>query len=231
MPYLRSVAEVAIEPSWKALLQEEFNKPYFEALVAFLKDEKRKGKTIYPPGPQIFRAFELCPVDKVKVVILGQDPYHGPGQAHGLCFSVPKGVPPPPSLQNIFKELEADLGVPPPPHGDLTWWAQQGVFLLNAILTVEKHKPTSHRGKGWETFTDQVIRLVSEVRPHAVFMLWGQYARSKKSLINPYRHLILEAAHPSPYSAANGFFGSRPFSKANAFLVAHGMEPIDWGLL
>ncbi|MCS7153357.1 MAG: uracil-DNA glycosylase [Bacteroidia bacterium] len=225
------MAEVAIEPSWKRLLEEEFNKPYFEALVAFLKDEKRKGKVIYPPGKQIFRAFELCPPDQVKVVILGQDPYHGPGQAHGLCFSVPKGVPPPPSLQNIFKEIQDDLGLPPPPHGDLTGWAEQGVFLLNAILTVEAHKPASHRQKGWEIFTDRVIQIISEIRPHVVFLLWGQYARSKKPLIDARRHLILEAAHPSPYSAANGFFGCRHFSKANAFLIEHGMEPIDWGRL
>lgn len=225
------MAEVAIEPSWKRLLEEEFNKPYFEALVAFLKDEKRKGKVIYPPGKQIFRAFELCPPDRVKVVILGQDPYHGPGQAHGLCFSVPKGVPPPPSLQNIFKEIQDDLGLPPPPHGDLTGWAEQGVFLLNAILTVEAHKPASHRQKGWEIFTDRVIQIISEVRPHVVFLLWGKYARSKKPLIDARRHLILEAAHPSPYSAANGFFGCRHFSKANAFLIEHGMEPIDWGRL
>ncbi|MCS6790927.1 MAG: uracil-DNA glycosylase [Bacteroidia bacterium] len=225
------MAEVRIEPSWKALLAEEFQKPYFEALIAFLKDEKSKGKIIYPPGHQIFRAFDLCPADKVKVVILGQDPYHGPGQAHGLCFSVPKGVPLPPSLQNIFKELEADLGFPPPPHGDLSGWAEQGVFLLNAILTVEARKPTSHQNKGWETFTDRVIQKISEVRPHVVFMLWGQYARNKKSLIDPFKHLILEAAHPSPYSAERGFFGSRPFSKANAFLVQHGIPPIDWGRL
>ncbi|MCS6790236.1 MAG: uracil-DNA glycosylase [Bacteroidia bacterium] len=225
------MAEVRIEPSWKALLAEEFQKPYFEALIAFLKDEKSKGKVIYPPGNQIFRAFDLCPVDKVKVVILGQDPYHGPGQAHGLCFSVPRGVPLPPSLQNIFKELEADLGFPSPPHGDLSGWAEQGVFLLNAILTVEARKPTSHQNKGWENFTDRVIQKISEVRPHVVFILWGQYARNKKGLIDPFKHLILEAAHPSPYSAERGFFGSRPFSKANAFLVQNKMEPIDWGRL
>ncbi len=229
--YLRSMAEVRIEPNWKALLAEEFEKPYFAALVAFLKDELAKGKTIYPPGPYIFRAFDLCPPDKVKVVILGQDPYHGPGQAHGLCFSVPKGVPPPPSLQNVFQEIRADLGFPLPGHGDLTGWAEQGVFLLNAILTVEAHKPASHRGKGWEIFTDRVIALLSEYRPHLVFMLWGSFARSKKSLIDSTRHLVLEAAHPSPYSANNGFFGCRHFSKANAFLVQHGLEPIDWGRL
>lgn len=225
------MAEVRIEPSWKALLAEEFQQPYFEALITFIKDEVRKGKRIFPPGPSIFRAFDLCPVEKVKVVILGQDPYHGPGQAHGLCFSVPKGVPPPPSLQNIFRELEADVGVPRPAHGDLTGWALQGVFLLNAILTVEAHKPTSHRGKGWEIFTDRVIQRLSEVRPHLVFLLWGSYARSKAALIDTSRHLVLEAAHPSPYSAEKGFFGCRHFSKANAFLVEHGMEPIDWGAL
>jgi uracil-DNA glycosylase len=223
--------EVAIEPSWKALLQEEFQKPYFAKLVAFIKDEIRKGKVIYPPGKQIFRAFDLCPVESVKVVILGQDPYHGPGQAHGLCFSVPKGVPPPPSLQNIFKEIETDLGFPPPPHGDLTGWAEQGVFLLNAILTVEARKPASHRGKGWEIFTDRVIQLIAQVRPHVVFLLWGSYARSKAPLIDRQRHLVLEAAHPSPYSAEKGFFGCRHFSQANAFLVAHGLTPIDWGRL
>jgi len=225
------VAQVQIEPSWKALLAEEFEKPYFEVLVAFLKAEIQQGKRIFPPGKYIFRAFELCPVDKTKVVILGQDPYHGPGQAHGLCFSVPKGVPIPPSLQNIFRELEADLGFPPPPHGDLTGWAEQGVFLLNAILTVEAHKPASHRGKGWEIFTDRVIQLVSQVRPHVVFMLWGSYARSKAPLIDRSKHLVLEAAHPSPFSAERGFFGCRPFSQANAFLIQHGLEPIDWGRL
>jgi len=224
------VAEVSIEASWKAALAEEFQKPYFEALVAFLKDEKKNGKVIYPPGPQIFQAFELCPLPNVKVVILGQDPYHGPGQAHGLCFSVPAGVPFPPSLQNIFKELHDDLGIPIPASGDLSPWARQGVFLLNAILTVEAHKPASHRGKGWELFTDQAIQIVSQTQPHVVFMLWGQYARSKKPLIDPSRHLILEAAHPSPYSADKGFFGCRHFSKANAFLQAHGLEPIDWRL-
>ncbi|MCS7162653.1 MAG: uracil-DNA glycosylase [Bacteroidia bacterium] len=229
--YFCRVAEVRLEPSWKALLAEEFSKPYFEALVAFLRSEKQRGKVIYPPGPQIFRAFDLCPVDKVKVVILGQDPYHGPGQAHGLCFSVPKGVPPPPSLQNIFRELEADLGFPPPAHGDLTGWAEQGVFLLNAILTVEAHKPTSHRGIGWETFTDRVIAQIARVRPHVAFLLWGQYARSKKHLIDSTRHLILEAAHPSPYSAEKGFFGCRHFSRANAFLIEKGLAPIDWGRL
>jgi uracil-DNA glycosylase len=223
--------EVAIEPTWRAALQLEFEKPYFQALVAFLKDEKRLGKTIYPPGTQIFRAFELCPLPKVKVVILGQDPYHGPGQAHGLCFSVSSGMPPPPSLQNIFKELHADVGIPIPRSGDLTPWATQGVFLLNAILTVEAHKPTSHRGKGWETFTDQVIRIISEERPAVVFLLWGQYARSKKKLIDTRRHLVLEAAHPSPYSADSGFFGCRHFSQANAFLQRHGLDPIDWRLL
>lgn len=223
------MAEVQIEPSWKALLAEEFQKPYFEALVAFLKSEIQQGKRIFPPGKQIFRAFELCPVDKVKVVILGQDPYHGLGQAHGLCFSVPKGVPIPPSLQNIFLELEADLGFPPPPHGDLTSWAEQGVFLLNAILTVEAHKPASHRGKGWEIFTDRIIQVISQVRPHGVFLLWGTYARSKAPLIDRSRHLVLEAAHPSPFSAEKGFFGCRHFSQANAFLISHGLEPIDWG--
>ncbi|MCX7981234.1 MAG: uracil-DNA glycosylase [Bacteroidia bacterium] len=225
------MAEVRIDPSWKALLEEEFHKPYFEALIAFIKDEVRKGKTLYPPGPMIFRAFDLCPVDKVKVVLLGQDPYHGPGQAHGLCFSVPKGVPPPPSLQNIFKEIQSDLGFPPPPHGDLTGWAKQGVLLLNAILTVEAHRPASHQNKGWELFTDRVIQIVSQVRPHVVFLLWGSYARSKKPLIDSTRHLILEAAHPSPYSADKGFFGCRHFSQANAFLIQHGIEPIDWGRL
>ncbi len=224
------MAEVSLEASWKAALAEEFQKPYFEALITFLKDEKKKGKTLYPPGPQIFRAFDLCPLMQVKVVLLGQDPYHGPGQAHGLCFSVPAGVPLPPSLQNIFQELHADLGIPVPTSGDLTPWAEQGVFLLNAILTVEAHKPASHRGKGWETFTDRVIQIISETRSHVVFMLWGQYARSKKPLIDSSRHLILEAAHPSPYSADKGFLGCRHFSKANAFLQAHGIEPINWRL-
>lgn len=224
------MADVAIETSWKVALAEEFQKPYFQALVSFLKDEKHKGKVIYPPGPQIFQAFALCPLPQVRVVILGQDPYHGPGQAHGLCFSVPAGVPLPPSLQNIFKELVADVGVPMPTSGDLTLWAKQGVFLLNAILTVEAHRPASHRNKGWERFTDQVIRVISQTQAHVAFLLWGSYARSKRVLIDTTRHLVLEAAHPSPYSADKGFFGCRHFSQANAFLMRHGLEPIDWRL-
>lgn len=221
--------EVAIEPGWKAVLAPEFEKPYFQELAARLHAEKRAGKTIYPPGRQIFRAFELTPFDQVKVVILGQDPYHNPGQAEGLSFSVPHGVPEPPSLKNIYKEIETDLGVTIRKDGSLESWARQGVFLLNAILTVEAGRAASHAGFGWATFTDAVIRTLSERRDGLVFLLWGNFARSKKALIDLSRHTVLEAAHPSPL-AGGAFFGCRHFSKANAALLAQGLQPIDWTL-
>ncbi len=219
-----------IEASWKKVLQDEFKKPYFRQIKAFLQEELARGVTIYPPPPLIFNAFNLTPFDKVKVVILGQDPYHGEGQAHGLCFSVPPGVPHPPSLQNIFKELQDDLGIPPPKCGDLTRWALQGVLLLNAILTVRAHQPGSHRGIGWERFTDAVLKKISDLKEGVVFMLWGKFAQEKKKLIDGRKHLILTASHPSPYSANNGFFGCRHFSKANMYLKRVGKEPINWNL-
>ena len=219
--------EVRIEESWKAVLREEFDKEYFVRIAAFLHQEKREGKTIYPPGPLIFNAFQLTPFDRVKVVILGQDPYHGPGQAHGLSFSVQDGVALPPSLQNIYKEIAADTGCIPPPSGNLERWARQGVFLLNSVLTVRAGSPTSHSGIGWQTFTDAVIKTISDRKEYVVFMLWGNYARSKKPLIDSSKHLILEAAHPSPL-ARGAFFGCRHFSTANNFLIASGQEPIRW---
>ncbi len=221
--------QVQIEDSWKQALAAEFDKPYFEQLVAHIKADKAAGKVIYPPGPLIFNAFNTTPFDQVKVVILGQDPYHNPGEAMGLCFSVPCGVRMPPSLKNIFKELHSDLGLPLPKGGDLTPWARQGVFLINAFLTVLKNRPRSHEKIGWQQFTDAVIRKLSDEREHLVFMLWGGFARKKKVLINPERHLILEAAHPSPL-AGGAFFGSRHFSQANAYLQAHGIAPINWDL-
>ena len=221
--------DVAIEPGWKAVLAPEFEKPYFQELAARLHAEKRAGKTIYPPGRQIFRAFELTPFDQVKVVILGQDPYHNPGQAEGLSFSVPHGVPAPPSLKNIYKEIESDLGVRVEKDGSLESWARQGVFLLNAILTVEAGRPASHAAFGWAPFTDAVIRTLSERRDGLVFLLWGNFARSKKALIDASRHTVLEAAHPSPL-AGGAFFGCRHFSRANAALLAQGLQPIDWTL-
>ena len=219
--------EVRIEESWKAVLREEFGKDYFARIAAFLHQEKREGKTIYPPGPLIFNAFQLTPFDKVKVVILGQDPYHGPGQAHGLSFSVQDGVALPPSLQNIYKEIAADTGTIPPASGNLERWARQGVFLLNSVLTVRAGSPTSHSRIGWQTFTDAVIKTISDRKECVVFMLWGNYARSKKPLIDSNKHLILEAAHPSPL-ARGAFFGCRHFSKANNFLIASGQTPIAW---
>ena len=219
--------EIRIEESWKAVLREEFDKEYFARIAAFLHQEKRDGKTIYPPGPLIFNAFRLTPFDEVKVVILGQDPYHGPGQAHGLSFSVPDGIAMPPSLQNIYKEIAADLGTPAPASGNLERWARQGVFLLNSVLTVRASAPTSHSSIGWQTFTDAVIKTISDRKECIVFMLWGNYARSKKPLIDSSKHLILEAAHPSPL-ARGAFFGCRHFSKANNFLTATGQSPIVW---
>ncbi|MCL6523071.1 MAG: uracil-DNA glycosylase [Thermoflavifilum sp.] len=222
--------EVKIEPSWKAVLASEFDQPYFERIVTHLKTEKQMGKIIYPPGKYIFNAFEQTPFDRVKVVILGQDPYHGPGQAHGLCFSVPAGIAFPPSLINIFKELHDDLGVPMPRHGDLTPWAQQGVLLLNAILTVRAGEPTSHSQIGWHLFTDAVIRKLSASKSGLVFLLWGSFAQSKAQLIDAQKHHILRAAHPSPRSANKGFFGCRHFSKTNELLIQQKQSPIDWQL-
>ena len=221
---------VKIEDSWKKVLQEEFSKPYFEQIVSHIRTEKAQGKIIYPPGPAIFNAFDTTPFDNVKVVILGQDPYHGPGQAHGLCFSVQNGVPPPPSLQNMFKELHEDIGFHIPAHGNLTNWARQGVFLLNASLTVRAGEPMSHSKIGWAQFTDTVIKKISEGKEHVVFMLWGKFAQEKRTLIDESKHLVLRAAHPSPLSAHAGFFGCRHFSKANEYLVSKGIQPVDWSL-
>ncbi|KAA9338221.1 uracil-DNA glycosylase [Hymenobacter busanensis] len=218
---------VKIEESWRKVLQPEFEKPYFQQLIQFVKDEYAT-QTVYPAGNQIFHAFDACPFDQVKVVILGQDPYHGRGQAHGLAFSVQHGVRTPPSLINIFKELESDLGTPRPPDGNLDRWAEQGVLLLNATLTVRAATAGSHQKRGWEEFTDAVIRKVSEQKEHVVFILWGAYAQKKAELIDSRKHLILKAAHPSPYAADKGFFGSRPFSQTNAYLEKHGQQPIQW---
>ena len=221
--------DVKIEPSWKRALQGEFDKPYFASLVGRLHQEKAAGNVIYPPGSQIFRAFDLTPVQQVKVVILGQDPYHGPGQAMGLSFSVPRNVPAPPSLKNIFKEIEDDLGIRMSGSPDLEPWARQGVLLLNSVLTVRGGQPASHAGIGWTEFTDAVIRYLSDHCEGIVFMLWGNFARSKAALVDTTRHHVLEAAHPSPL-ARGAFFGCRHFSKANALLAAQGKEPIDWQL-
>jgi uracil-DNA glycosylase len=218
---------VNIEESWKQHLQDEFNKPYFAALTQFVKEEYTHY-TCYPPGKLIFNAFNSCPFDKVKVVLIGQDPYHEPGQAHGLCFSVNDEVQFPPSLQNIFKEIESDLGTPVPRSGNLQRWAEQGVFLLNSTLTVRAHQAASHQGRGWETFTDAVIKVLSEQKEHLVFMLWGSYAIKKGLLIDQHKHFVLTSAHPSPLSAYRGFFGNKHFSKANAWLTAQGEIPIVW---
>jgi len=219
--------DIKIESSWKEQLKDEFEKPYFTDLTSFVKSEYTTQK-IYPPGKLIFNAFEKCPFDKVKVVILGQDPYHEPGQAHGLCFSVPDGISQPPSLQNIFKEIKNDLDIPVPKSGNLERWAEQGVFLLNATLTVRAHLAGSHQKKGWETFTDHVIHLLSESGEHLVFLLWGAYAQRKSELINTNKHLVLSSVHPSPLSAHRGFFGNHQFSIANEYLFAYGKEPIKW---
>lgn len=218
---------VRIEESWKQHLQTEFDKPYFDALTRFVRSEYAMH-TVYPPGKQMFAAFDACPFDAVKVVILGQDPYHEPGQAHGLCFSVNDGVPFPPSLQNIFKEIESDLGKPIPKNGNLLRWARQGVLLLNATLTVRAHQAGSHQNRGWEEFTDAVIHQLAEKREHIVFILWGAYAQRKGAFIDRTRHLVLQSPHPSPLSAHRGFFGNHHFSKANEYLAAHGIQPIDW---
>ena len=218
---------VRIEPTWKEVLEDEFQKPYFEALTRFVKEEYASHR-VFPPGSLIFNAFDKCPFDRVKVVILGQDPYHGPGQAHGLCFSVPDGVEFPPSLQNIFTEIESDLGIKAPRSGNLERWAGQGVFLLNAILTVTAHVAGSHQTQGWEVFADRVSRLLAEKHENLVFMLWGNYAQQKGKFIDPSRHLVLKSVHPSPLSVYRGFFGNRHFSKANEYLQAHGKTPVAW---
>jgi uracil-DNA glycosylase len=225
---MTDAAEVKIEPSWKEALAEQFGQEYFQKLREFVKGEYQHA-IVYPAPKNIFRAFELCPFDKVEVVILGQDPYHGPHQANGLCFAVSEGVPLPPSLQNIFKEIESDLGQPLVHRtGDLERWAKQGVLLLNATLTVRARTAGSHQGKGWEEFTDAVIRKLSEDREHLVFILWGNYAKAKGAHIDRTKHLVIESAHPSPFSAHSGFFGSKPFSRANTYLVEHGKKTIDW---
>jgi len=222
--------DVKIEASWKEVLQEEFCKPYFQQIVEFLKVEKTQGKIIYPPGSLIFNAFNTTPFGKVKVVLIGQDPYHGPGQAHGLCFSVQNGIALPPSLQNIYKELHNDIGIPIPKTGNLTHWAEQGVFLLNASLTVRAGDPMSHSRIGWATFTDAVIQIISSQKKNIVFLLWGKFAQDKQMLIDTTKHYVLKAAHPSPYSADKGFFGCKHFSKTNEYLTANGIDPIDWKL-
>ena len=219
--------QVKIEKSWQEVLQTEFDKPYFENLVGFVKQEYASN-TIFPPAGQIFNAFNTCPFNNVKVVILGQDPYHGLGQAHGLCFSVNDGIQFPPSLQNIFKEITSDLGIPAPKTGNLTRWAEQGVLLLNATLTVRASQAGSHQGKGWEEFTDAVIKTISEKAENVVFILWGSYAIKKKSLINASKHCILTAPHPSPLSSYRGFFGCKHFSQTNTYLTSKGKTPIEW---
>jgi uracil-DNA glycosylase len=224
------MSDIALHQSWKAPLLSEFNSDYMAALKAFLVGEKAAGKIIFPKGAEWFRALDLTPLDTVRVVILGQDPYHGPGQAHGLCFSVKPGVRPPPSLLNIYKELESDLGLPRPRHGFLEHWAKQGVLLLNSVLTVEMAKAASHQGKGWERFTDAVIRLINNQPSPVVFLLWGAYAQKKAAFVDTSRHLVLKAAHPSPLSAHNGFLGCKHFSATNAFLTSKGLAPIDWSL-
>ncbi len=218
---------VKIEESWRRRLQPEFDKPYFGLLADFVRKEYSAGK-VYPPAKLIFNAFDSCPFEKVKVVIIGQDPYHEPGQAHGLCFSVNPGVPFPPSLKNIFKEISNDLAIPEPADGNLERWASQGVLLLNATLTVRAHQAGSHQGKGWEEFTDRAIHLLNDEREHLVFMLWGAYAQRKGEFIDRDKHLVLASPHPSPLSAHRGFFGNRHFSRANEYLVQHGLAPIKW---
>lgn len=224
--------DVKIESSWKNVLKDEFLKPYFQQVVTFLKTEKAAGKIIYPPGSLIFNAFNQTPFNKLKVVILGQDPYHGNGQAHGLSFSVPNGIKPPPSLVNIFKEIQSDTGVAmPKEYGNLTKWAEQGVLLLNAALTVRANEPFSHAKSGWAEFTDAVIRIISDELKGIVFLLWGKFAQEKQILIDETKHFVLKAAHPSPFSADKGFFGCRHFSKTNELLIKQGLSPVDWKLL
>lgn len=221
------MSNVKIEKSWHDVLRNEFDKPYFESLISFVRQEYAT-KRIYPPGSRIFAAFDACPFDKVKVVILGQDPYHDDGQANGLCFSVAPGMPMPPSLINIFREIASDIGTPIPRDGDLSRWAGQGVLLLNATLTVEAHRAGSHQGRGWEEFTDEVVMRLARDRENLVFMLWGSYAQRKGAFIDRSRHLVLSSPHPSPLSAYRGFFGNHHFSQANAWLVQHGLSPIQW---
>lgn len=222
--------DVKIEPGWKNVLKGEFTKPYFQQAVTFIKMERAQGKTIYPPGSQIFNAFDITPFEKVKVVIIGQDPYHGKNQAHGLSFSVPDGIPPPPSLINIFKELQSDIGMAPPKTGNLMRWAEQGVLLLNASLTVRANEPASHAKIGWMEFTDAVIKKISDEKKGIVFLLWGKFAQDKQVLIDETKHYVLKAAHPSPFSADKGFFGCRHFSRTNELLMKEGRDPIDWNL-
>lgn len=219
--------KIKIEASWKKVLAEEFRKPYFKDIVKHLKDLKSNGADVYPPGPLIFNAFNATPLDQLKVVILGQDPYHNPGEAMGLCFSVPKGVRLPPSLKNVFREIKEDIGIELPDHGDLSSWTHQGVFLLNAMLTVEHKKAGSHSKIGWQTFTNEVISKISEYKKGIVFLLWGNFAKSKSTLIDPEKHLILESAHPSPL-AGKRFFGNHHFSRANEYLMKQGKTPIQW---
>lgn len=221
---------IGLEPSWLAVLEDEFAQPYMQQLRAFLVSEKQAGKRIFPPGDQMFNAFSQTPLSALRVVILGQDPYHGDGQAHGLCFSVPPGVPAPPSLNNIFKELQAELGLPVPGHGCLTSWARQGVLLLNSVLSVERSRAASHQGKGWEQFTDRVITVINERCEGVVFMLWGSYAQRKGAMIDTARHCVLKAPHPSPLSAHRGFFGCGHFVQANHYLQERGCAPIEWQL-
>ena len=219
----------ALEPGWLSVLENEFDKKYMKDLKAFLLEEKESSQVIYPKGADIFNAFNHTPFDQVKVVILGQDPYHGDGQAHGLSFSVKKGVAVPPSLKNIYKELETDIdGFKTPGHGNLSQWSEEGVLLLNATLTVRAHQPGSHQGKGWEAFTDQAISQLSQRKSGLVFLLWGKFAQNKSLLIDEQKHTVIKSAHPSPFSAYNGFFGSRPFSRANAALAAQGLKPVNW---
>lgn len=222
--------DIKLEESWKFALEAEFSDPYMAELKRFLVAEKQAGKHIFPKGSEYFRALDLTPLDEVKVVILGQDPYHGQGQAHGLCFSVKPGVRIPPSLVNIYKEMQSDLGIPPANHGFLEHWAEQGVLLLNSVLTVEEGKAAAHQGKGWERFTDAVIRTVNDECDGVVFILWGSYAQKKAAFVDTERHLVIKSAHPSPLSAHNGFLGSRPFSKANEYLQSIGKDPVDWKL-
>lgn len=222
--------DIRMPASWREQLEPEFRQDYMQQLRAFLAEEKRQGKLVFPPGNRIFAAFDHTPFDKVKVVIVGQDPYHGPGQAHGLCFSVPRGVPVPPSLVNIYKELASDLGIAMPAHGCLESWANQGVLLINSVLTVEAGRAGSHQGKGWERFTDKVIERLNQEREYVVFLLWGAYAQRKGALIDRQRHCVLQAPHPSPLSAHRGFLGCRHFSAANRYLQQHHILPIDWSL-
>jgi len=222
--------QVQIESSWKSVLSNEFNQDYFKDIKQFILNERDKGKEVYPPGKSMFNAFNLTPFNQVKVVIIGQDPYHGPGQAHGLSFSVPTGIKTPPSLQNIYKEIQNDLGLAIPNHGNLESWATQGVLLLNAVLSVNANEPASHKAAGWENFTNAVIYYLSQQKNNLVFMLWGRFAQEKELLIDSNKHLILKAAHPSPFSAHQGFMGCKHFSKTNAYLIQNGISPIDWSI-